>query len=469
VDTPDGRFAGMVLATIAADSLNEFYCTFDVGREGSIGLLTLDGVVAARNPATSTTIGSSASKGILFRELLPKSTVGSFAENFPTDGVARFGSYQTVDGFPFVVVVAQGQQEALAAWRRDAANRLGISVAIASAFLLFAIGLARLIKRQQDAEKRYRLLADHSSDAIVCLNLDETRRYVSPAFTRLTGWTPAEGTCAAPGATIHSDDRAAVSQHLQAMATRSADEMTLRFRYICKNGSVLWVESRARFVAADGREPAQIIANVRDISQSMAAEQEIVALNRKLHELATIDGLTGLFNRRQFDEALLTEWRRALREDDVLSLVLLDVDRFKPYNDRYGHLQGDAALQAVAAVLRAIARRPGDVAARYGGEELALLLPGADADGADRLADMMRAGVEALALEHVDNAPARVVTVSLGVATFWPGAGGLELGPDALIIAADKALYQAKITGRNRVVRSPQPEAAHATSAGLFD
>ncbi|MFH1059755.1 MAG: diguanylate cyclase [Pseudomonadota bacterium] len=165
-------------------------------------------------------------------------------------------------------------------------------------------------------------------------------------------------------------------------------------------------------------------------------------------DLSLTDELTELANRRAMDQHLAEEWRRAAREGHTLSLVMLDVDRFKQYNDTYGHVQGDRALQAVATVLAASARRPGDLAVRYGGEELALVLPGADLRAAAGLAEQLRRQVQALAIPHRASGVEPVLTVSLGVASLAPG---LTADPASLINAADEALYRAKQAGRNRV------------------
>lgn len=175
-----------------------------------------------------------------------------------------------------------------------------------------------------------------------------------------------------------------------------------------------------------------------------------------LEGLSSMDGLTGVANRRRFDESLGREWRRSARTRTPLSLLLADIDFFKQFNDTHGHLAGDDCLKAVARSLASGLRRPGDLLARYGGEEFAALLPETDADGAYQVAENLRCRVESLhvRLEHSEK-PVRV-TVSLGAAAMIPIPA--KNTPGALVDAADKALYQAKRQGRNRSVRHDRME-----------
>jgi diguanylate cyclase (GGDEF)-like protein/PAS domain S-box-containing protein len=173
---------------------------------------------------------------------------------------------------------------------------------------------------------------------------------------------------------------------------------------------------------------------------------------RQRATLALVDALTGIANRRQFDAELEREWRRGIRSGAPLSLILLDVDGFKAFNDRYGHPAGDDCLRQVAAALAGVPRRAADLVARYGGEELAMVLPEIDAAGAERIAEAARATIEAQAIPHATSAAAAVVTVSAGAATRWPSRGGSAM---ALVAAADRALYLAKRQGRNRVQVAP--------------
>lgn len=170
--------------------------------------------------------------------------------------------------------------------------------------------------------------------------------------------------------------------------------------------------------------------------------------NARLKQLSMHDALTGLPNRRQFDQTLELEWNRALRNRRPLSLVIVDVDCFKALNDLHGHQAGDECLQRIATALHQSLRRAGDVAARYGGEEFAAVLPDADLFGASAVAETMRLAVLALEIPHEESTAECLVTISAGVATIVPSA---EQSQAALIAAADEALYRAKRKGRNRV------------------
>jgi diguanylate cyclase (GGDEF)-like protein len=196
-------------------------------------------------------------------------------------------------------------------------------------------------------------------------------------------------------------------------------------------------------------------AKVRAMQRIVQMRDSLVVLTRKLDEanreltrLSAIDGLTGIPNRRQFDEALQREWRRGMRGRLPLSLVLVDVDFFKQFNDTYGHQAGDDCLIAVARQLGSQLKRPADVVARYGGEEFAAVLPETGREGALLVAESMRAAVKALGIPHASSTASNMVTISIGVATLAPQ---LPDGAPGMLAAADRALYEAKRQGRNRI------------------
>ena len=196
-----------------------------------------------------------------------------------------------------------------------------------------------------------------------------------------------------------------------------------------------------------GHMAGQIRDHTDELTRQVAERTaELEKANQVLSKLSHTDGLTGVANRRRFDEMLSHEWARAMRSGQALALIMLDVDHFKLYNDRYGHLAGDDCLRSIARVLTEQCRRAGDQPARYGGEEFVILVAEDDAAGALHLAERVRHAIEALAIPHLDS-PHQVVTVSLGVAVAQPALGEAA---QTLISRADAALYRAKHGGRNQ-------------------
>jgi len=192
--------------------------------------------------------------------------------------------------------------------------------------------------------------------------------------------------------------------------------------------------------------------------------QQLQAANLKLERLASLDELTQLANRRRFDQYLEMEWRRQVREQTPLSLILCDIDSFKSYNDTYGHPGGDECLRQVAGAIGNAVNRPADLVARYGGEEFAVILPNTAIQGAVLVAEHIQLKIAALQLPHAGSQVSPYVTLSLGVASIVPAS---ESGAEILIAAADQALYQAKRLGRDRIqLYQPDPAAGKANGTG---
>lgn len=191
-----------------------------------------------------------------------------------------------------------------------------------------------------------------------------------------------------------------------------------------------------------------VVETLRDMTAQKEAQMELI-------RLASRDSLTGLANRRAFDDSLEAEWSRVRRLGQAMSLIMIDVDQFKLYNDSFGHQQGDECLKVVAGLLATEARRPGDLVARYGGEEFAVILPNVDLAGALVVAERIRAAVEGLGLAHPRANMGGVVTLSLGVASMIPVD---SQSPETLLRKADGELYRAKHLGRNQVAFSHADE-----------
>ena len=199
-----------------------------------------------------------------------------------------------------------------------------------------------------------------------------------------------------------------------------------------------------------------LAAKIRAMQRIIQMRQSLLVLTRKLdaanqelRRLSSLDGLTGIANRRHFDDILLREWRRAMRNGEEIAVLMCDIDFFKPFNDRFGHQSGDECLRQIAHTLSCAMDRGGDLLARYGGEEFVAILPGTTLNGATFVAEQMRIAVEQLALPHPESPYGRV-TASFGVAS---AVAMPETEPHHIVGAADMALYKAKHAGRNRVVQ----------------
>ncbi|HXT08915.1 MAG TPA: sensor domain-containing diguanylate cyclase [Roseiarcus sp.] len=275
------------------------------------------------------------------------------------------------------------------------------------------------------------------------------RTYVSPSSLEMFGYAPDELVGSLTAERAHPDDNERVCESLRSLLDGRIDKHTGLSRRRHREGHWIWTETSYRAVRdATTGEVTGLVASVRDVSARKVVEEQLAEANARLAILSSQDGLTGLANRRTFDEAFQREKRRAVREQCSVALIMIDVDCFKAYNDLYGHPAGDDCLRRVAGAIAASVRRPGDVAARYGGEEFAVVLPDTDETGALVIAARIRHAVLNLAIAHKAS-ESGVVTVSIGAAGAKPNAS--EDSADLLLREADRALYLAKNGGRNAV------------------
>jgi diguanylate cyclase (GGDEF)-like protein/PAS domain S-box-containing protein len=291
----------------------------------------------------------------------------------------------------------------------------------------------------------FQALTEHSSDVILQVAQGLGLRYVSPSAKHVLGWTPEEMLGHQTGL-LHPDDMPQMQASLLRLAAGAARDQ-ISFRVKRKDGAWTWMEGSASIIQGS-ENPGDMVVVMRDVSERKRLEDE-------LGELAFRDQLTGIANRRKFDEVLENEWQRCLRSRGHMSLLLLDIDHFKGVNDRYGHQVGDDCLRSVSHTVQSHVSRPADLVARYGGEEIAVILPDTDQEGALELAEQLRRSVEELRIPNQDNQEGNgIVTVSIGVATAYSRVGGRIAMPEGLLMAVDRALYEAKHEGRNRVATS---------------
>lgn len=302
----------------------------------------------------------------------------------------------------------------------------------------------------EEARSIYQTLLQNAEDTIILSSFDGTRRYISPAIKTLTGWTPAEFLAMDRMQTFHPDDRDMARLVMESMAGGKRQHV-IRYRIAQKEGGYRWVEAVARAYFDETSDTVLgYVGTIRDIS-SLKQTEEIWQMEREtltreklaMARLANTDALTVLPNRRAFDDALLRQLSRAA----AVSVMMIDVDFFKAYNDLYGHQAGDDCLRQIAQALQSKVGRGGDVVARLGGEEFGVLLPGADAGGARRVAESMLNAIWELDIPH-QSSPIGRITISIGIANW---ADIREHDTALLIQQADRALYVSKRAGKNQV------------------
>ena len=296
----------------------------------------------------------------------------------------------------------------------------------------------------------YRLMVENVADVIIRADGTLRRVYVSPAAREMLGYEPKELLGGSGLALVHPDDCGRARATLNQLGP-AHPLLSLVFRMRRKDETYIWIEARYRHLPEDGG----LLAVLRNITARKTAEgllweanERLADANRALQALADRDGLTGLAIRRFFDAQFAEEFRRAHLEKLPLALVLLDVDYFKLFNDHHGHLAGDDCLRRICGAVEKSLRRPGDIAARYGGEEIVVMLPATDEAGALFVAENIRQAVAVLNLPHPAS-PHGIVTVSAGINAMTPFSEDDK--PSDLIAAADRALYEAKQAGRNRI------------------
>ncbi len=273
--------------------------------------------------------------------------------------------------------------------------------------------------------------------------------YIGPQIEKLLGWTPESWVSVEDwAARMHPDDREWVVNFCVAQSQAGADHEA-DYRAMTKDGEYLWIRDVVHVVRNENGDVDSLVGFMFDISERKKTEHQLLDLQKELEDLSFKDGLTGVANRRMFDSVLEVEWANAKRNQQPLSLILLDIDYFKQYNDSYGHIQGDDCLKRVAKTLSSSATRSKDFIARFGGEEFVLVLPETDEKAAKKVAERCRKLIFKEQIPHDSSLVSHVLTISIGVASMTPGHQDEAL---AFVEEVDRRLYLAKESGRNRIV-----------------
>lgn len=377
---------------------------------------------------------------------------------------------------PLVVHMSRDSDAVLAPWRAEARNELLLlllAMAISAGWLRWHQGRRQLQERTEraaarsarDSARRLEFGLRGADLGLWEWNLDDGSVAVNAREMEMLGHPPTDEPLhmAFWRSLLHPDDAAEADRAIAAHLRGETPGYRLEHRLRHRDGHWIWVLTHAMVMERSPRgKPLRVVGTHLDISERKRSQLELERMNAQLAALSLTDGLTGVANRRQFDQTLLIEWARGLRTHRPLALLMLDVDHFKRYNDHLGHPEGDACLRAVAQVLSTCLRQPVEKLMRYGGEEFAVLLVDAGADTGARVAQRCLDAIAQARLPHPDSPLGPWVSISVGVASLLPQA---EMAHEQLVQAADAALYRAKQNGRARYEVATAEDALRRPSA----
>lgn len=364
--------------------------------------------------------------------------------------VTAVGGWFTIHGLgPFPKIAPAFQVDAPILFQLYLAS--GMFLVLAAASVLETLRAAK--QRLNEIAALHKLVTENSWDVIIIADLNGNRQYVSASGAVHGGWDHDEMLGQKSLELVHPEDRAKAGAIVRSIQM-GGNGALIECRTRNKRGEYVWVEANLRPIRdpVTGM-PTGILNIARDISRRKRAEQSLKEAYDALAALATTDPLTGLANRRRFEQCIAAEWRRATREREPLSLLVLDADWFKSYNDTYGHLRGDSCLKQIAEAASDVVMRSSDLVARIGGEEFAVILPNTPASAAVEIANQICAAIRRRRLPHNTN-PTGHVTISAGCATIIPAPGQHST---MLMRRADEALYAAKHAGRNQARSADVP------------
>ncbi len=478
----DGKFFGVVSAALEPEYLEIVMRSVLYADDMVVKLAHGDGKVLLAAPPNGQLLGTSLNvAGSPFTRHLASGQAASLFDDDTTAGSgtgvgaasgARMLAIRTVMPTelhmdkPLIVEVSRDLAAVYAPWRSEAFKFAAVCV--------FATLAACATLYSSQRRRTAREAARHRTDALDRLgaqrlafalkgadlglwdwNMADDEMVVNDRQWQMLGYTPGEVALTSQfwREAIHGDDRAAVQAAFEAHANGRTESYKVEHRVRHKKGYWIWVLNHAMVTARNAQgSPTRVLGTHLDISERKGVEADIAEnsaqlerANEQLLRLSVTDGLTGVGNRRLFDATLMTEWTRAVRQQQPLALLMIDIDHFKLYNDSYGHQGGDDCLRRVAGVLGACVKRSGELLARYGGEEFVVLLPNNDLAAAAAFAQRCLDRLSAAHLPHRASPVSDWLTMSIGVASIVPSQGASQ---DSLVRRADAALYAAKKLGR---------------------
>lgn len=500
----DQQFQGLIFGAVRLNTINDVMKKFRLNDTGQTYLVNRDGQLITELRFPSLSLQQGTKDGFTEKinsEMIDLALKGEQITNKYKDyrGVLVFGEYRWVNDHKWLIIGEISEDEIFAPFHRMVKIFLGvlfivILVGLIITFLIsdrierifhhvldgahaigqakygyriapadyanYSIELQKLCKAFNDmaemiqfqlhsvqkSQEQFRLLAENSSDMITLHDSDGSYLYTSPICKEILRFEETELLGKDAYLFIHPDDLEQVQISHQKLLNKGYSMSTYRIRR--KDGEYIWFESANKLLQGTDKEDPKLIVVSRNINKRKLAEQKLQEANELLKRLSSIDGLTGVSNRRTFDERLVMEWKRSLRNSTPLTLIMLDIDYFKAYNDTYGHQGGDACLKQVATTVQETLGRSSDLLCRYGGEEFCVILPETDEGGAVTVGEKIRKAIEDVQIPHAGSKISSWVTVSVGTATIVPI---INMDPTTLISNADKAVYEAKKAGRNCV------------------
>jgi diguanylate cyclase (GGDEF)-like protein/PAS domain S-box-containing protein len=440
----DGSFAGVVVLSVDPGYFTRFYQKADIGAQGVVTLVGLDGIARARRVGNVLSFGDDMSATTLLKAQA-SSAIGDFLSLGGIDDIPRYVSYRTLSGYPLIVAVGTSRDEVLAEYKRGRNRDFFLATMLTGVIFVFTAMLVVAIHRQERAaidlatsEARFRATFEQAAIGIAHISLDRCYIAVNRKFCDMLGYTPEELIGTPATSVTHPEDRDDEGRFREELLGGRAESLSAEKRYVRKDGGVIWTNRTVSLVRDHAGEPLYFLRVIEDITKRKRLEAELLAL-------ATTDALTGLPNRRSFMSRLEEEYARLHRfNSHPVAVLMLDLDYFKSINDTRGHAAGDQVLREVAVLIRDATRRV-DLCSRIGGEEFAILLSGATTDAAREFAERLRARIAAAAIVHEGHAIS--VTASIGISAMLAS----DESADASLLRADGALYHAKDFGRNQV------------------